>query len=107
MRYLVPSVPHTLFSRPKLHFCCVDVLNEWRNCTLIRIRRKKIIHCNHQCHPGTDDDDENDVNDDCETVIGNDLKAKIKSCSYAAICDFLQTNNLLSVIRAHEAQDQG
>jgi hypothetical protein len=29
------------------------------------------------------------------------------SCSYAACCDFLQQNNLLSIIRAHEAQDAG
>ena len=28
-------------------------------------------------------------------------------CSYAASCDFLQQNNLLSIIRAHEAQDAG
>lgn len=28
-------------------------------------------------------------------------------CSYAAVCDFLVNNNLLSVIRAHEAQDAG
>lgn len=28
-------------------------------------------------------------------------------CSYAACCDFLRENNLLSVIRAHEAQDAG
>lgn len=28
-------------------------------------------------------------------------------CSYPAVCDFLQHNNLLSVIRAHEAQDAG
>uniref|UniRef100_A0A8C4R686 Protein phosphatase 3 catalytic subunit alpha n=1 Tax=Eptatretus burgeri TaxID=7764 RepID=A0A8C4R686_EPTBU len=27
--------------------------------------------------------------------------------SYAAVCDFLQNNNLLSIIRAHEAQDAG
>ncbi|XP_049593716.1 serine/threonine-protein phosphatase 2B catalytic subunit gamma isoform isoform X1 [Syngnathus scovelli] len=27
--------------------------------------------------------------------------------SYAAVCDFLMNNNLLSVIRAHEAQDAG
>lgn len=27
--------------------------------------------------------------------------------SYAAVCDFLTNNNLLSVIRAHEAQDAG
>lgn len=29
------------------------------------------------------------------------------TCSYAACCDFLQNNNLLSIIRAHEAQDAG
>ena len=28
-------------------------------------------------------------------------------CSYAACCEFLQQNNLLSIIRAHEAQDAG
>uniref|UniRef100_A0AAQ5ZMH3 Serine/threonine-protein phosphatase n=1 Tax=Amphiprion ocellaris TaxID=80972 RepID=A0AAQ5ZMH3_AMPOC len=27
--------------------------------------------------------------------------------SYPAVCEFLQTNNLLSIIRAHEAQDAG
>jgi hypothetical protein len=27
--------------------------------------------------------------------------------SYAACCDFLQNNQLLSIIRAHEAQDAG
>lgn len=27
--------------------------------------------------------------------------------SYPAVCDFLANNNLLSVIRAHEAQDAG
>jgi len=27
--------------------------------------------------------------------------------SYGACCDFLQQNNLLSIIRAHEAQDAG
>ena len=29
------------------------------------------------------------------------------SCSYNAACQFLERNNLLSVIRAHEAQDAG
>ena len=29
------------------------------------------------------------------------------ACSYAACCEFLQRNGLLSVIRAHEAQDAG
>jgi diadenosine tetraphosphatase ApaH/serine/threonine PP2A family protein phosphatase len=28
-------------------------------------------------------------------------------CSYNAACQFLERNNLLSVIRAHEAQDAG
>ncbi|CAG5091541.1 Oidioi.mRNA.OKI2018_I69.PAR.g13116.t1.cds [Oikopleura dioica] len=36
---------------------------------------------------------------------------QVRGCSYffsfAAVCDFLQTNSLLSVIRAHEAQDAG
>lgn len=27
--------------------------------------------------------------------------------SYPAVCEFLQSNNLLSIIRAHEAQDAG
>lgn len=27
--------------------------------------------------------------------------------SYQATCEFLQNNNLLSIIRAHEAQDAG
>ncbi|KAL2722856.1 Serine/threonine-protein phosphatase 2B catalytic subunit 2 [Vespula squamosa] len=31
----------------------------------------------------------------------------VDSRTYAACCDFLQTNNLLSIIRAHEAQDAG
>ncbi|XP_041124811.1 serine/threonine-protein phosphatase 2B catalytic subunit beta isoform-like isoform X2 [Polyodon spathula] len=35
----------------------------------------------------------------------------VRGCSYCysypAVCDFLQTNNLLSIIRAHEAQDAG
>lgn len=31
----------------------------------------------------------------------------MSACSYAACCDFLQNNNLLSIIRAHEAQDAG
>lgn len=31
----------------------------------------------------------------------------LSACSYAACCDFLQNNNLLSIIRAHEAQDAG
>jgi hypothetical protein len=34
-------------------------------------------------------------------------KQCISRFSYQAICEFLQNNNLLSVIRAHEAQDAG
>ncbi|XP_067121306.1 serine/threonine-protein phosphatase 2B catalytic subunit 3-like [Centruroides vittatus] len=49
--------------------------------------------------------------------FGNEKNAEhfshnsIRGCSYfysyAACCDFLQQNNLLSIIRAHEAQDAG
>ncbi|XP_046818832.1 serine/threonine-protein phosphatase 2B catalytic subunit alpha isoform-like isoform X4 [Vespa crabro] len=49
--------------------------------------------------------------------FGNEKNAEhfshnsVRGCSYfysyAACCDFLQTNNLLSIIRAHEAQDAG
>lgn len=35
------------------------------------------------------------------------LSLSFSLCSYAAVCDFLVNNNLLSVIRAHEAQDAG
>lgn len=35
------------------------------------------------------------------------MKIIFDFCSYAACCDFLQSNNLLSIIRAHEAQDAG
>lgn len=44
----------------------------------------------------------------CKTQL--DIKVIIcrSDCfSYAACCDFLQNNNLLSIIRAHEAQDAG
>ena len=40
----------------------------------------------------------------------NDKKKRMKCFlifSYAACCDFLQNNQLLSIIRAHEAQDAG
>ncbi|KAJ8022583.1 Serine/threonine-protein phosphatase 2B catalytic subunit 2 [Holothuria leucospilota] len=49
--------------------------------------------------------------------FGNEANAEhfshnsVRGCSYfysyAACCDFLQQNNLLSIIRAHEAQDAG
>ena len=54
--------------------------------------------------------------DPCED-FGNEKNAdhymhnSVRGCSYfftyAATCEFLEHNNLLSVIRAHEAQDQG
>lgn len=37
----------------------------------------------------------------------NDEPYEIYSFSFSAICNFLTKNNLLSLIRAHEAQDQG
>lgn len=37
----------------------------------------------------------------------NPLSLSFLPCSYPAVCEFLQNNNLLSVIRAHEAQDAG
>ena len=36
-----------------------------------------------------------------------DLFFALFNSSYAACCDFLLNNNLLSIIRAHEAQDAG
>ena len=35
------------------------------------------------------------------------IRLKFFLFSFNAVCDFLQDNNLLSVIRAHEAQDAG
>lgn len=40
-------------------------------------------------------------------ILFDDLCHKFVYFSYAACCDFLQQNNLLSIIRAHEAQDAG
>lgn len=37
----------------------------------------------------------------CGVTLSNSLR------SYPAVCDFLMNNNLLSIIRAHEAQDAG
>ncbi|XP_033886995.1 serine/threonine-protein phosphatase 2B catalytic subunit beta isoform-like isoform X9 [Acipenser ruthenus] len=42
-----------------------------------------------------------------EHFIHNTVRGCSYCYSYPAVCDFLQTNNLLSVIRAHEAQDAG
>lgn len=39
--------------------------------------------------------------------LHNDLRGCSFVFSYTAVCQFLRTNNLLSVIRAHEAQDEG
>eukprot|EP01064_Diplonema_japonicum_P036340 TRINITY_DN812_c4_g1_i1.p1 TRINITY_DN812_c4_g1~~TRINITY_DN812_c4_g1_i1.p1 ORF type:complete len:492 (+),score=91.16 TRINITY_DN812_c4_g1_i1:82-1476(+) len=39
--------------------------------------------------------------------VHNDLRGCSYVFSYNAVCQFLVTNNLLSVIRAHEAQDEG
>lgn len=39
--------------------------------------------------------------------VRTDTHALFLGFSYKAVCDFLDRNNLLSVIRAHEAQDQG
>eukprot|EP01114_Cavostelium_apophysatum_P024452 TRINITY_DN9570_c0_g1_i1.p1 TRINITY_DN9570_c0_g1~~TRINITY_DN9570_c0_g1_i1.p1 ORF type:complete len:523 (+),score=158.22 TRINITY_DN9570_c0_g1_i1:130-1698(+) len=39
--------------------------------------------------------------------VFNEVRGCSYTFSYRAVCNFLQKNNLLSVIRAHEAQDQG
>lgn len=43
----------------------------------------------------------------CEHFSHNSVRGCSYFFSYEACCDFLQTNNLLSIIRAHEAQDAG
>ena len=47
----------------------------------------------------------------CPFYIPSPSSPCLLSCpslfSYGACCEFLQRNNLLSIIRAHEAQDQG
>lgn len=46
-----------------------------------------------------------------ETTPDLFIDNRIRGCSYfftyPAVCAFLQRNNLLSIIRAHEAQDAG
>ena len=37
----------------------------------------------------------------------NDVRGCSYVYSYRAVCSFLERNRLLSIIRAHEAQDQG
>lgn len=43
----------------------------------------------------------------CTCINILNIVSNILIYSFAAVCDFLQNNNLLSMIRAHEAQDQG
>ncbi|CAH02173.1 calcineurin catalytic subunit A [Kluyveromyces lactis] len=42
-----------------------------------------------------------------ERFVPNSLRGCSYAFTYKAVCDFLKRNGLLSVIRAHEAQDQG
>jgi serine/threonine-protein phosphatase 2B catalytic subunit len=42
-----------------------------------------------------------------ETFEYNDVRGCSYVYSYRAVCNFLEKNRLLSIIRAHEAQDQG
>lgn len=42
-----------------------------------------------------------------EFFVHNHVRGCSYFFSYAAACQFLERNNLLSIIRAHEAQDQG
>ena len=52
-----------------------------------------------------------DVTDTCATLDDFITDASFSflfvSGSYPAVCEFLQHNNLLSILRAHEAQDAG
>eukprot|EP00331_Platyophrya_macrostoma_P007674 CAMPEP_0176429538 /NCGR_PEP_ID=MMETSP0127-20121128/13765_1 /TAXON_ID=938130 /ORGANISM="Platyophrya macrostoma, Strain WH" /LENGTH=497 /DNA_ID=CAMNT_0017811351 /DNA_START=293 /DNA_END=1786 /DNA_ORIENTATION=- len=52
------------------------------------------------------EDDQEGHNDDA-LYVHNDLRGCSYVFSYAATCQFLVANHLLSVIRAHEAQDEG
>ena len=51
-------------------------------------------------------EDDHEMNDE-PRYIHNDLRGCSYVFSYAATCQFLVANHLLSVIRAHEAQDDG
>jgi serine/threonine-protein phosphatase 2B catalytic subunit len=54
-----------------------------------------------------------DPHEEYDTLTGSQLylQNETRGCSFVytkkAVCDFLDSNSLLSVIRAHEAQDQG
>lgn len=52
------------------------------------------------------DEEEEDVTPDA-MYLHNDLRGCSYVFSFKAACQFLKNNNLLSVIRAHEAQDEG
>ena len=43
----------------------------------------------------------------CPTLLLPLLNSNLNLFSYQAACQFLERNNLLSIIRAHEAQDAG
>lgn len=49
-------------------------------------------------------DEDSDSN---EKFVPNSLRGCSYAFTYKAVCEFLKRNGLLSVIRAHEAQDQG
>jgi len=53
--------------------------------------------------PMEEDDDQGNAG----LFVGNELRGCSFVFSYAATCQFLVANHLLSVIRAHEAQDEG
>jgi serine/threonine-protein phosphatase 2B catalytic subunit len=52
------------------------------------------------------DEEEEEINGD-QFYVWNELRGCSYVYSYAAVDYFLQKNNLLSIIRAHEAQDEG
>lgn len=52
------------------------------------------------------DDEEEEINPDSE-FVNNELRGCSYVFSFEAVNTFLKENNLLSVIRAHEAQDEG
>eukprot|EP01027_Heterolobosea_sp_BB2_P015502 GEZU01022174.1.p1 GENE.GEZU01022174.1~~GEZU01022174.1.p1 ORF type:complete len:378 (-),score=89.60 GEZU01022174.1:86-1219(-) len=52
------------------------------------------------------DEEEEEGNSDA-LYLHNELRGCSYVYSYNAVCTFLKNNNLLSVIRAHEAQDEG
>lgn len=51
--------------------------------------------------------DDDDDNDNSETFTPNQVRGCSYAFTYKASCDFLQRTGLLSIIRAHEAQDAG